>query len=137
MYELIKKYEGLKLDSYLCPNGIASIGYGTTIMDGCAVKLGMTITKEKAEQLMIDWIEKEIKPKIAYLNLKEKQEEALISLIYNIGMPRFMRSNLKVAIENNDYEAICREWDFGFKYHHIKGIFKRRTEELYLFMSEI
>ena len=109
MYELIRKYEGLKLDSYLCPNGMASIGYGSRIMDGCAVKLGMTITKEKAEQMMLDWIEKEIKPHIAYLELKGKQEEALISLIYNIGVPKFMRSNLKVAIENKDYEAICRE----------------------------
>ena len=137
MYELIKKYEGLKLDSYLCPNGIASIGYGTTIMDGTAVKLGMTITKEKAEELLIDYIDKEIKPRIEYLHLKGKQEEALISLIYNIGVTKFMRSNLKVAIENNDYEAICREWDFGFQYHHLKGMYKRRTEELYWFISEI
>lgn len=136
MYELVKKYEGLKLDSYLCPNGIASIGYGTTIMDGFAVKLGMTITKEKAESLLADYIETEIKPRIEYLHLKSKQEEALISLIYNIGITRFIRSNLKVAIENNDYEAICREWDFGFQYH-LKGIYKRRTEELFWFMSDI
>ena len=42
---LIKKYEGCKLTSYICPAGVLTIGYGHTGKD---VKPNQTITKKKA-----------------------------------------------------------------------------------------
>ena len=46
---LIKKYEGCKLTSYICPAGVLTIGYGHTGKD---VKPNKTITKKKAINLM-------------------------------------------------------------------------------------
>ena len=136
MYDLIKKYEGCRLTSYLDPLGIPTIGYGNTFIDGKPVKLGMTISKTEADMLLENWVKTEIVPHIKHLNLKPKQQEAITSLIYNIGLSAFLKSKLYMAIKNDDYAEICRQWDFGFK-NNLKGLFKRRTEELYLFISEI
>jgi lysozyme len=47
--ELIKAHEGLRLDAYLCPAGVPTIGYGHTYN----VKMGDRITEEQAERLLI------------------------------------------------------------------------------------
>jgi lysozyme len=44
--ELIKSFEGLRLKGYLCPAGVATVGYGHT---GPEVKVGMVITLAQAE----------------------------------------------------------------------------------------
>lgn len=136
MNSLIKKYEGCFLVAYKCPAGVWTIGYGNTNVDGVPVYEGMSITQDKAEVLLSEWIENEVKPYISDLNLKGKQLEAIISLVYNVGGPAFKKSKLRQAILNKDYESVCREWDFGFK-SNLKGIYKRRVEELFLFISEI
>ena len=136
MNSLIKKYEGCYLSSYKCPAGVWTIGYGTTYIKGLPVCEGMSITKDRAETLLNEWIENEVMPYISDLNLKGKQLEAIISLVYNVGGPAFKKSKLRQAIINKDFEAVCREWDFGFK-SKLKGIYKRRVEELFFFISEI
>ena len=136
MNSLIKKYEGCYLSSYKCPAGVWTIGYGTTYINGLPVCEGMSITKDRAETLLNEWIENEVMPYISDLNLKGKQLEAIISLVYNVGGPAFKKSKLRQAIINKDFETVCREWDFGFK-SKLKGIYKRRVEELFFFISEI
>ena len=45
---LIKKYEGLRLSSYLCPAGVPTIGYGSThYPNGKKVMLGEKLASEK------------------------------------------------------------------------------------------
>lgn len=136
MNNLIKKYEGCYLSSYKCPAGVWTIGYGTTYINGAPVCEGMTITQKEAEALLDNWIKNEVMPYISDLNLKGKQLEAIISLVYNVGGPAFKKSKLRQAIINKDFETVCREWDFGFK-SNLKGIYKRRVEELFFFISEI
>lgn len=46
---LIKKFEGCKLESYLCAANVPTIGYGSTK----GVKMGMNISQEQAEELLI------------------------------------------------------------------------------------
>ena len=46
--DLIKKFEGCKLTAYKCPAGVWTIGYGHTK----GVKKGQKITKEEAEELL-------------------------------------------------------------------------------------
>ena len=138
-YSLIKRYESFRPQAYMCPAHKLTIGYGTTVYpDGKPVKKGDMITEKKAEEYLEDYIEKNIKPiykRIPYV-LTDNQERALESLIYNIGAGAFLRSKLFVAIKEKNYVEICRQWDFGFK-QNLKGLFKRRTEELYLFMKGI
>lgn len=138
-YNLIQKYEGCKLQAYKCPMGIWTIGWGnTTYPDGSKVKQGDVITKEYADALLTDYLIKNVYPvwaKIPY-TLTQGQKDALASLCYNVGVPSFLRSKLYTAICKKDYAEVCRQWDFGFK-NNLKGIFKRRTEELYLFIKDI
>jgi len=139
MHEIIKRYESFHPLAYYCPAHKLTIGYGTTVYpDGTPVKKGDMITEKKAQEYLEDYIEKNIKPiykRIPY-GLTDNQERALESLIYNIGAGAFLRSKLFVAIKEKNYAEICRQWDFGFK-QNLKGLFKRRTEELYLFMKGI
>lgn len=139
MCELIKKHEGFSENSYLCPNGYPTYGYGSRYKpDGSTVKLGDTITKEKAEALLNNYLIKEVYPVIDGMKCKftQGQRDALSSLIYNWNAKGFKNSKLYQAIIKKDYANVCREWDYGFK-NNLKGIYKRRTEELALFIASI
>jgi len=86
MFELVKKYEGLELKAYRCPAGVWTIGYGSTRdLDGKSFCYGDTITKEKAERLLQRYYDDNC-VFINNLNLTDRQETALFSLIYNIGV---------------------------------------------------
>lgn len=140
-YSLIKRYESFRPQAYRCPAGKLTIGYGTTIYpDGTPVKKGDMITEKKAEEYLNDYIEKNIKPifkRIPYV-LTDNQERALESLIYNIGAGSFLRSKLFVAIKEKNYEQIFKNWDWIKAAGVVmKGLAKRRAEELYLFMKGI
>ena len=139
MISIIQKYEGCKLQAYRCPAGKWTIGWGnTSYPDGSPVKQHDIITKEYADALLLDYVMKNIYPvfqKIPY-DLTLDQRRAVASLVYNVGTQAFLRSKLYKAICNKDYAEICRQWDFGFK-QNLKGLFKRRTEELYLFCKDL
>ena len=136
--ELIKKYEGFMGKSYKCPAGVCTIGYGSTLWaDGTPIKMGQTITQEKAEALLIDYLNKNVRPKLAPLKLKPCQQAALESLIYNIGWGAFSRSKCYTALKNKDWQSFIREYSWvkgGGKV--LPGLLKRRTEELYIFFSQ-
>lgn len=137
--DLIKKYEGLSLKAYKCPAGINTIGYGTTSYpDGTPVKSGDVITKEKAEALLLDYVINKILPNIRDLDLTDNQQAALSSLIYNIGWGAFSKSKCYKAIKNKDWETAFHNWDWikgGGKV--LKGLIKRRAEEMALFFADI
>lgn len=137
--DLIKKYEGFSPVAYRCPSGVLTIGYGTTIYpNGKKVRPGDTCTKEDAERYLAFYLENEVNRYLDkdFPDLKPGQREALQSLIYNWNWLGFRKSLLYTAIKKNNIAQICRQWDFGFK-NDFKGIYKRRTEELYLFIKEI
>ena len=50
---LIKEFEGCKLEAYKCPAGVWTIGYGTTDSDysitKTKIKAGLKISKQKAD----------------------------------------------------------------------------------------
>lgn len=137
MFDLVKKYEGLELKAYRCPAGVWTIGYGSTRdLDGKSFCYGDTITKEKAERLLQRYYDDNC-VFINNLNLTDKQEDALFSLIYNIGRGGFLRSGLYKAILNKDAKAVFKNWDWisvGGKVSN--GLIKRRAEELALFTED-
>lgn len=134
MSELIKKYEGCKLTAYKCAAGVWTIGWGSTFyQDGRLVKQGDKITQDEADKLL-DWY---VKTKIKVpVGLNKTQTEAVQSLIYNIGQGAFDKSALKKAIEAKDWKAVFNNWNWitgGGQF--LKGLAKRRAEELMLFFS--
>lgn len=136
---LIKKYEGLRLQAYKCPAGVLTIGYGnTSYPDGTPIKENDIITKEYAEALLNDYCVREVYPvfgKIPF-QLTNRQKEAIASLVYNWNAAGFLKSKLYKAICANDWEAVCREWDYGFK-NNLIGLYKRRVEELHYFLWDL
>lgn len=138
MYELIKKYESFYSEPYICPAGVPTIGYGTTFYeDGSPVKLkDKAISIERANELLEWYCQNKIR--LPKRNFTENQIEALSSLIYNIGQTAFDRSKLKNAIEVKDWGTAFKNWDWisgGGKF--LKGLAKRRSEEMYLFFKDI
>ena len=140
MNELIKKYEGLSLKPYKCPAGVWTIGYGTTVYpDGKKVQpTDDPISISKADALLLHYVLNEILPKIQDLYLTDNQNKALCSLIYNIGWSAFSKSKCYKAIKTKDWETAFKNWNWitgGGKV--LKGLVKRRAEEMALFFGDI
>ena len=56
---LIKAFEGLRLEAYLCPAKVWTIGYGHTgKVEGLKIKKGLMISRRQANELLIDDLEK-------------------------------------------------------------------------------
>lgn len=137
----IDKYEGEHLNAYKCPAGIWTISKGITVYpNGQPVKEGDEITKEASETLVTDYLIKNVDPVISQMNknFTRKQREALVSLVFNIGEHSFKKSNLYKAILASDVEGVFKNWDWikgGGKV--LKGLAKRRAEELSWFLSDM
>ncbi|MGL5950289.1 MAG: lysozyme [Cetobacterium sp.] len=132
---LIKKFEGLKLTAYRCPAGVPTIGYGTT----SNVKLGTTITEEKAEDLLKkDLVRFETAVKtVVRVKLNQNQFDALVSFSYNVGTGALQSSTLLKKLNQGDYKGASEEfqkWNrAGGKV--LNGLIKRREAEKELFLK--
>ena len=135
--ELIKKFEGLRLESYLCPAGIPTIGYGHT--EG--VKLGQKITEEQANKLLADdYLEFESNvSQMVKVPLKEHQLDALVSFVFNLGINALRNSTLLKKLNKWDYVGAAPEFD-KWVFAKVKGVstkmsglVKRRAAERQVF----
>lgn len=139
MNYLIRKYESCKLSAYRCPAGVATVGWGTTVYpDGTPVKMGDVITQEQADAYLEHYIINNIAPHIKDLNLTDNQRIAVESCIYNIGASAFKKSKCYKAIKAKDWETVYKNWDWcKANGKFLKGLAKRRAEELYLFFQDL
>ena len=138
--ELIKKYEGLRLEAYRCPAGKLTIGYGHT---GNDVVPGMQINKEMAELLLKNDLKiyEKVINELVKVQLTQNQFDALISFIYNVGIGNFKKSTLLKLINQNKMKEAAEEflkWNKvsqpgGLK--ELPGLTKRRAEEKKLFLT--
>jgi GH24 family phage-related lysozyme (muramidase) len=88
--KLIQQWEGLQLNAYLCPAGVATIGWGNTrYADGRPVKLGEKITRVQADRLLsqeVDRIVAKLGATVPHWKaMSDKQKGALISFAWNLG----------------------------------------------------
>ncbi len=81
--ELIKKYEGCRLQAYFDSVGIPTIGYGRTKN----VKIGDTCSLAQATAWLLEDIEdaENIVNEYVTAKITENQRAALTSFVYNIG----------------------------------------------------
>ena len=82
---LIKKYEGCRLTSYICPAGVLTIGYAHTGKD---VKPNQTITKKKAISLLkkdLARFERHVQSYNYIYEWTDNEFSALVSFAFNIG----------------------------------------------------
>ncbi len=136
--ELIKKYEGLRLDAYKDPAGVLTIGYGHTKI----VKPGMTINKEMAELLLkIDVMDAESAVRdLVNIELNQNQFDALVSFTFNIGRRNLERSTLLKLLNAGKILEAGEEFMKWTKARQpgglkeLPGLVKRRAEEKTLFL---
>jgi len=143
--DLITKFEGLKLAAYYCPSKKITIGYGHTgLVDGVMPYIGMSISKDKAiELLKSDLIryENDIN-KMLKITVKQCQFDALVSLAFNIGINAFKESTvLSVVNKKMPSGEVVRAFlmwnkiNINGKMQVSTGLSNRRKEESQLYCS--
>lgn len=138
---LIKQYEGCKLTAYQDIVGIYTIGFGTTAAAGLGIEPanGMTITQERAEDLLRQGVEKFATTVDAMITAKVNANEfgACVSLAYNIGPNAFAKSTVLRELNAGHKDkaaAAFRMWNKAGG-AVIKGLVNRREAEIKLFLT--
>ena len=138
-YNLIKSFESLRLDAYLDPIGIPTIGYGTISIDGQPVQMGTTITEDQADyylQLEAEGFEKTVNQHVT-VELTQNQFDALICFTYNLGSGSLLKSTLLKKLNQGDYQGASEEfekWNMAGG-HPLAGLTRRRLAERDLFLQ--
>jgi len=141
--ELIKEFEGCKLEAYLCPAKVWTIGYGSTFYeDGSKVAQGDNITQERAERLLRNMVE-EFEAKVKRLitsAVNDNQLGALTSFAFNLGVGAFKGSTLRSKVNANPNDssiaAEFAKWNkAGGKV--LAGLTRRRTAEASLYFDTL
>jgi lysozyme len=133
----IEEFEGFGAHAYEDPlaPGVWTIGFGTT--DG--VKKGDVMTREQAEAR----VRSDLRSLFTQLNravltqLTQNQSDALYSLVYNVGIGKFIRSRLCVKLNKADRSAPNEflDWCHDRNGNVVPGLQKRRNWEYARFLT--
>ena len=136
--QLIRRFEGFRSAPYLCPSGVPTIGYGHTAGVTMASK---PITEEQALVLLtadLQRYEAAVEAAVTLL-LTQYEFDALVSLVFNIGVSAFRTSTLIRHLNAGDRAAAAAEFDRWNKGRvrgtliPLTGLSLRRTAERRLF----
>lgn len=141
LIEIIKNSEGLRLEAYLCPSGLWTIGWGHTK----EVKEGQTCTLLEAER----YLKEDIQEAKAFVLSRVKvpltpnQLDALTSFTFNIKKSKFNEKDctlLRLVNLGEFKRAACEflRWVYGTdpktnKPIKLNGLVTRRAHEEALF----
>lgn len=141
--DLIKSFEGLKLEAYPDPatgDDPWTIGYGTTVYpSGKKVSKGDIITKNHADyclnhdvQNFSQGVESLIK-----VPTTQGQFDAMVSLAYNIGLGAFSKSTLLRKHNDKCYSCAANQFPLWNKAAGkvMSGLIRRRAAERELYAS--
>lgn len=138
---LITGFEDIELKAYLCPAGVWTIGFGTTVYpDGTKVKKGDSCTLDQAKL----YFAHDLKRFEASVNnlvkvpLSQNQFDALVSLTYNIGTGAFAGSTLLKLLNQKQYREAAAQFTRWNKAgdKELRGLTRRREAERDLFLKK-
>ena len=138
---LIKRFEGCRLKPYLCPAGIATIGYGSTrYPDGRRVTMqDEPISEEKAEVFLyyiVTRITYSIFKLCPILLTEDRGKQAsIIDFVYNLGTGNLKASTLRRRINEGNWDEAAhelRKWIYGGG-RRLRGLIIRRNVEARFF----
>ena len=139
--EIVKSFEGISLEPYLCPANVWTVGYGATVgSDGRPIDPNMEpISETEAEALLIrdlgsseGWVSRLIKTA-----LTENQFSALVSFTFNLGAGSLQRSTLRMKLNRSEYQGAADEfpkWRMAGG-RILAGLVRRRAAERKLFLD--
>ncbi len=139
--ELIAKFEGFRSKPYLCPAGVPTIGYGTTIYpNGKKVTLrDKKISKTEALEILKYQVDKSYGKSVnRYVQheISQNQFDALVSFTYNLGAGNLRSSTLLKKVNLGKFARAAKEflkWDKAGG-RRLKGLTRRRIAESNLFL---
>ena len=129
---LIKEFEGCKLNAYVCPAGVVTIGVGHT---GSDVRMGMTITQSEADGLLasdLDRFEQAV-VKLIDVSIDQCEFDALVSFAFNCGEGALAESTLRRRLNAKETKSTVfaeelPRWTSG----GMAGLVRRRDAEVKL-----
>lgn len=135
--ELCREFEGFRSKPYLCPAGVATIGFGSTrYPDGRAVTLtDPPITRDEANKILQWQLERQFLPGVLRccpgLVAAPAALNAIVDFAYNLGVGRLQTSTLRRCINAGDWagarEQISRWTRAGGRV--LPGLVRRRAAE--------
>ncbi len=136
---LARGFEGLYLTPYLCPAGVATIGYGATYYEnGSRVQLtDPPITRARAEALLLWMVRTVYLPSVLRLCPAVDNPQRLAALIdftFNLGAGALKGSTLRKRVNDGDWDAVpaeLRKWSRGGG-RVLRGLVLRREAEAVL-----
>ncbi len=137
---LIKRFEGLELESYQDIAGIWTIGYGHT---GREVGPDQHISENEAEALLRhDLISREkAVSRLTRVALNQFEFDALVSFVYNVGVGAYERSTARKRLNKGDREGAADALTWFNKatvngvLRPVTGLTRRRAAERSLFLT--
>lgn len=138
---LARRFEGLYLHPYLCPAGVATIGFGATFYeDGTRVQLtDPPITRERADALLLWMVRKVYLPAVMRLcpGVDSPQRlAALIDFTFNLGQGKLKASTLRRRVNSGQWDHVpgeLRKWVRGGG-RVLRGLVARREAEVALLL---
>lgn len=108
-YDLIRRFEALKLEVYRDSAGVLTIGYGHTR----DAQPGMRITEAEAEDLLradVQTIESIVSAAVR-VTLAQHQFDALVSFAFNVGRGAFVSSTLLANLNSQEFEHAAQQFE--------------------------
>lgn len=123
------------------PGDVPTVGHGTTrYPDGSPVKMGDTVTPQRAMELLQHDTSKFGRAVLncAPVPMYQHEYDAFTSLTFNIGEGAFCRSTIAKRLNAFDYAGACKgilAWD-RFKGKPLRGLTNRRQAEYKMCMGQ-
>lgn len=135
-FNLIKHFEGLRLEAYQDSVGVWTIGYGHTK----GVKKGDVITQKQADQFLLEDLQDAVNAanRLVKVELTQDQFDALVSFTFNLGQGNLASSTLLKLLNQGDYSGAADQftrWVYAGK-QKLGGLVRRREAERELFLGE-
>lgn len=131
---LIKRFEGCRLDAYLCPAGVWTIGWGST---GPGIRNGTCWTQAQADERLARDVDKFMSGVRSRIKrpVTESELGAMTSLAYNIGLDAFGKSTLLRLFNEGKKELAAKQFDVWRRAggRVLQGLVDRRAVERSVF----
>lgn len=139
--ELIRRFEGLELESYQDIAGVWTIGYGHTETAGPNQK----INEREAEELL----RRDLAPReraveqLVSVGLNQNEFDALVSFVFNVGANAFKNSTARKRLNRNDRLGAGDALTWWNKatvsgvLREVRGLTRRRAAEKALFLTPV
>lgn len=133
---LIKKFEGCRLQGYICPAGVPTIGYGYTgKINGKPITTTLVITSAQAEDLLcadLERFEAHVRKFDSAYHWTQNEFDALVSFAYNVGSINNLTMNKKRTKAQIAQAMLLYNKANG---RVLTGLCKRRQAEQALFLQ--